>query len=506
MSKVRSPELPKNATWLNTDRPLSIKELKGRIVILDFWTYCCINCLQVLPYLKYLEQKYKNILTVIGVHSAKFDNDKNIPQISKAILRYDIEHPVVVDNDFYIWEQYAVRAWPTLVIIDPQGYVIGQVSGEGHREALDDLINDMIQEHQEKGTINYQEIRLSLEKQRQPVSTPLRFPGKVLADEKRDRLLIADSGNHRIVITKLSGELIQIIGNGQRGLKDGLFADCQFCDPQGMALDETREILYVADPENHTIREINFKHKTVKTIAGTGQQNRHIHPARGLALETPLNSPWDLALIEDILLIAIAGSHQIWDMDLTSGIIGIYAGTGAEGCVDGDLETSAFAQPSGVTTDGEELFIADSEISSIRAIILDENAQVRTVCGSGALFGFGDRDGIGEQVLLQHCLGIDYARGYLWIADSYNHKIKRVNPQTGDCVTIVGDGTSGDRNGIGTDCQFSEPGGLSVGNTYIYVADTNNHRICSVDLETMMVKTFAISGLCPPNVCLLPYI
>ena len=398
----------------------------------------------------------------------------------------------------------SISAGMAKVIIDPQGYVIGQVSGEGHREALDDLINDMIQEHQENGTINYQEIRLSLEKQRQAVSTNLRFPGKVLADEKCDRLFIADSGNHRIVITNLSGELIQIIGNGQPGLNDGSFADCQFFAPQGMALDENQEILYVADTENHAIREINFKNETVKTIAGTGEQNRHIHPDRGLAIETPLNSPWDLVLIEDILLIAIAGSHQIWGMDLTSGMIGTYAGTGAEGCVDGDLETSAFAQPSGVTTDGEELFIADSEISSIRAIILDENAQVRTVCGSGALFGFGDRDGIGEQVLLQHCLGIDYARGYLWVADSYNHKIKRVNPQTGDCVTILGDGTSGDRNGIGTDCQFSEPGGLSVGGNSIYIADTNNHRICSVDLATITVKTLAISGLCLPNVCLLP--
>jgi hypothetical protein len=185
-------------------------------------------------------------------------------------------------------------------------------------------------------------------------------------------------------------------------------------------------------------------------------------------------------------------------------MMGTYAGTGAEGCVDGDLETSAFAQPSGVTTNGEELFIADSEISSIRAIILDENPQIRTICGSGSLFGFGDRDGIGEQVLLQHCLGIDYGHGYLWVADSYNHKIKRVNPQTGECKTIFGDGTSGDRNGIGIDCQFSEPGGLSVGDTSIYVADTNNHRICWVDLATMTVKTLEISGLCPPNVCLLP--
>ena len=494
MSKVRSPEFPKDTPWLNTDRLISLKELKGRIVILDFWTYCCINCLHVLPDLKYLEQKYKDNLTVIGVHSAKFDNEKDIENIRQAILRYDIEHPVIVDNDFYLWQQYAVRAWPTLVIIDRQGYVIGQVSGEGHRDALDELIHHILQEHQEQGTIKNKEISLILEKEKQPLTTPLRFPGKVLADEKRDRLFIADSGHHRIVITNLSGELIQTIGNGQPGLKDGSFSDCQFFAPQGMALDENNQILYLADTENHAIRAIDLKQEAVKTIAGTGTQNRNIYPDSGLAIETPLNSPWDLALIEDILLIAIAGSHQIWGMDLSSGIIGTYAGTGAEGCVDGDLEESAFAQPSGITTDGEELYIADSEISTIRAVGLDENARVRTVCGSGALFGFGDRDGIGEEVRLQHCLGIDYHRGFLWVADSYNHKIKRVNPKTGECATILGDGISGDRNGIGSDCRFSEPGGLSVGDTYIYVADTNNHLIRRVDLPTMRVTNFPVSG------------
>ena len=202
--RVRAPELPQNYSWLNTDKPLSLKQFKGRVVILDFWTYCCINCLHILPNLRYLEQKYKDSLTVIGVHSAKFDNEKETENIRQAILRYDIEHPVVVDNNFRVWEEYAVRAWPALIIIDPEGYVIGQISGEGNRDTLDELIQKLIQQHQDKGTINFQEISLTLEKQRQPLITPLAFPGKVLATPMG--LFIADSGHHRLIMSSFDGK------------------------------------------------------------------------------------------------------------------------------------------------------------------------------------------------------------------------------------------------------------------------------------------------------------
>ena len=229
--RVRAPELPQDRIWLNTDRPLALKQLKGRVVVLDFWTYCCINCLHVLPDLKYLENKYKDSLTVIGIHSAKFDQEKEAQNIRQAVLRYDIEHPVLVDSNFDVWQQYAVRAWPTLMVIDPEGYVIGYVSGEGNRDVLDQLIEQLIGEHQEKGTINFQELSLTLEKQRQPLATPLAFPGKVLADEDGERLFIADSGHHRIVVSHLSGEIQHVIGTGKPGLTDGSFEEAQFFAP-----------------------------------------------------------------------------------------------------------------------------------------------------------------------------------------------------------------------------------------------------------------------------------
>ncbi|AFY34967.1 thioredoxin-like domain-containing protein [Calothrix sp. PCC 7507] len=500
--RVRAPELPQNYLWFNTDQPLSLKELKGRVVILDFWTYCCINCLHILPDLKYLEQKYRDSLTVIGVHSAKFDNEKETENIRQAILRYDIEHPVLVDRDFRVWQEYTVRAWPTLVVIDPESYVIASVSGEGNRDVLDEFIAKLINQHQEKGTLNFQELSLTLEKQRQPLITPLAFPGKVLATASG--LFIADSGHHRLVRSSFDGEILHVIGTGKPGFIDGDFSEAQFFAPQGMAFDEENQILYIADTENHALRRVDLRHQLVKTIAGTGKQSRNIHPHSGAGLETELNSPWDLVKVGNNLFIAMAGPHQIWQMDLETGIINTYAGTGAEACVDGSLTESAFAQPSGITTDGKELYIADSEVSSIRSVGIVEPRQVKTVCGSGGLFSFGDVDGQGENVRLQHCLGVEYAQNYLWVADTYNHKIKLVSPSTRNCQTVLGDGSAGLQDGEGKNSRFFEPSGLSVINSHLYVADTNNHVIRRVDLNTFEVTTLKFPGLCAPDVCIPP--
>ncbi|MGV0028578.1 thioredoxin-like domain-containing protein [Phormidesmis priestleyi] len=519
MARVRAPQLPQESVWLNTDHPFSLKNLKGRIVLLDFWTYCCINCLHVLPDLKYLEQKYQNCLTTIAVHSAKFDHEKETENIRQAILRYDIEHPVLIDSDFRVWQHYAIRAYPTFVVIDPQGYVVATVSGEGKRDFLDELIGKLIEEA--KGTISSSypqgvassypqgvappELTFILEKQQNPLITPLAFPGKVLADEESDffesptrgRLFIADTGHHRIVVSTLKGEVLQVIGTGKPGLTDGQFSAAQFSAPQGMAIDATHQILYVADTGNHALRRVDLKRGMVETIAGTGQQSHTLHPHGGKALEIALNSPWDLVFIKNQLFIAMAGSHQIWQLQLETGLLTTYAGSGAEGWADGTTY-AAFAQPSGIATNGKSLFVADSEISSIRSISLDI-PEVKTVCGSGDLYGFGDVDGIGEAVRLQHCIGITFAEGGLWIADTYNHKIKRVNPTSGFCQTILGDGNPGNQDG--KNAQFFEPSGLTATQTYLYIADTNNHAIRRVDLQTLDVTTIAFPNLCAPDVC-----
>ena len=475
MSHIRSPELPQNYPWLNTDKPFSLKQLRGRIVILDFWTYCCINCLHVLPDLKYLEQKYKNSVTVIGVHSAKFDNEKETENIRQAILRYDIEHPVLVDKNFRVWQEYAVKAYPTFVVIDPQGYIVATLTGEGKRQILDDLIEKLIQQHQEEDTIDFREIDLILEKQKTPLITPLAFPGKVLATDSK--LFIADSGHHRIIISNLEGKFLYLIGSGKPGLKDGNFTEAEFFAPQGMAFDDVNNILYVADTENHAIRKINFQNQKIETIAGIREN---------------LNSPWDLVKLSNKIFIAMAGSHQIWELDLENNMIKNYAGRGAESCFDGELFESAFSQPSGITTDGQKLYIADSEVSSIRRIDL-EKELVKTLCGSGDLNAFGDVDGQGFDVRLQHCLGIEYADNNLWIADTYNHKIKLVNPVTGDCNSFL----------VDNNICFSEPSRLSFCDSYLYIADTNNHTIRKINLNSSSVETIEFTGLYSPDACLL---
>ncbi|MDQ6787576.1 MAG: redoxin domain-containing protein [Acidobacteriota bacterium] len=489
-AKVRAPELTGARGWLNTDKPLSIAGLKGKVVLLDFWTYGCINCIHIIPDLKKLEAKYDKNLVVIGVHSAKFENEKNTENIRKIILRYGLEHPIVNDADFKIWDAYAVRAWPTQVLIDPNGYVIGQTSGEGQLAVLDKAIGDTIDEFRKKGQLNEQPLKLALE--RAKVSNlPLAFPGKVLADAQSKRLFIADSNHNRIVVTDLSGKLVETIGRGKAAAGNGDFAAASFNRPQGLALDG--ENLYVADTENHLIRRVNLQTKRVETIAGTGKLD-DFNGSGGVATATALTSPWDLQVVGKNLFIAMAGSHQIWRMDLEKNLIEPYAGTRAEAQFDADIENAAFAQPSGIVSDGKNLFVADAESNVIRRIDFQKKT-VETLVG-GDLFQFGDKDGAGDDVRLQHPLGVTLLDGKILIADTYNHKIKQLDIERRTVTTFLGTGKAGQTDGASP--SFYEPAGLSAADGKLFIADTNNQSIRVVDLKTKEVSTLKIEGLMPP--------
>jgi thiol-disulfide isomerase/thioredoxin len=490
-ARIRAPELAGGRGWLNTDKPLSLAALKGKVVLLDFWTYGCINCIHIIPDLKKLEKKYPNELVVIGVHSAKFENEKDTENIRRIILRYEIEHPIVNDADFNIWRAYAVDAWPTRYLIDPAGYVIGRVSGEGRYEELDKAIGDSIAEFRKRGELNEAPLKLALEKAKVG-DLPLAFPGKVLADAKNDRLFIADSDHNRIVITKLDGNLVDVIGNGQHGMASGPFAEATFFRPQGMVLDGDK--LYVADTENHLIRQIDLKARTVATIAGTGVQSREYFET-GPATKVALNSPWDLQLVGRTLYIAMAGPHQIWQLDLDKQEVSTYAGSGREARIDGARDEAAFAQPSALATDGQTLFVSDAEANIIRAIDLAAG-NVRTLVG-GDLFDFGDSDGRGNDVRLQHPLGLARWNDKLLIADTYNHKIKLLDAAERAVTSFAGTGKPGQADGATP--SFYEPGGLTVAGDKLYVADTNNHAIRVIDLKTKETKTLAIKGLQPPQ-------
>jgi len=496
--KIRAPELNGARGWLNTDKPLTLSALKGKVVLLDFWTYGCINCMHIIPDLKKLEKKYPNELVVIGVHSAKFENEKDTENIRRIILRYEIEHPIVNDADFKIWNAYAVNAWPTRYLIDPGGYVIGKLSGEGGYAELDKAISDSIAEFRKRGELNEAPLKLVLEKAKVG-DLPLAFPGKILTDEKNDRLFIADSGHNRIVVAKLDGTLVDVIGTGTHGMVSGSFADSSFFRPQGLALDGDQ--LYVADTENHLIRRIDLKARTVETIAGTGVQMRQ-YGQSGPALKIALNSPWDLQLVGHTLYIAMAGPHQIWKLDLDKMEISTFAGSGREGRIDGALigppselpdgtpPGSAFAQPSGLATDGQTLYVSDAEANIIRAVDLGPNGKVRTLVG-GDLFDFGDKEGRGDAVRLQHPLGLARWNDKLLIADTYNHRIKLLDPAARTVKAFAGLGKPGQADGAAP--SFYEPGGISIAKGKLYVADTNNHAIRVVDLNTKETRTLPMT-------------
>jgi thiol-disulfide isomerase/thioredoxin len=476
-SPIRAPELSGAVAWLNVPAPLTLASLRGKVVLLDFWTYGCINCIHILPDLERLERRFPEELVVIGVHAAKFTNEKATENIRQIIRRYGIRHPVANDAEFRIWRAYTVRAWPSRVIIDPAGYVVGAATGEGNYEGFEEAIAAVVKVFDERGEIDRRPIALAPEADVRP-DTPLLFPGKVLA--AGGRVFVADSNHHQVVLLGSDGRERTRFGSGQPGAVDGAAADARFRTPQGMALAGDR--LFVADTGNHLLRAIDLSAGTVETVAGTGAQCTW-QESGGRATAVALNSPWDLAVAGPLLFVAMAGPHQVWMMDHERGVIWPYAGSGQEARLDGPIESAAFAQPSGLAMAGDRLFVADAEANVIRVIDLPPANQVRTLAG-GDLFEFGDEDGQGDAVRLQHPLGVAWHDGRVVIADTYNHRIKLLDPATGKVWSLAGTGRPGHRNGAGRKAQFYEPGGVSVEGDVIYVADTNNHVIRTVNART----------------------
>lgn len=480
---VPAPDFPAGLDWLNTDGPLALADLRGKIVLLDFWTYGCINCLHVIPDLHRLEEKYAEELVIIGVHSAKFENEGETENIRRIIQRYELEHPVINDNRFQVWQEYGAQAWPTFVLIDPRGNIVGYQSGEGIYQLFDRVIGLMVEEF--AAELDRTPLELVLERE-SLANSPLLFPGKVLADPENDRLFIADSNHNRIVVTDLSGVVLEVIGSGLAGLQDGPVDSAQFFRPQGLTLADA-DTLYVADTENHALRRVNLKAGTVETVVGDGSQG-YLQASSYPAGQVGLNSPWDVLYHDGLVYIAMAGQHQLWSYDPETDFLRLHAGSGREELRDGPMNSGGLNQPSGLATDGEFLYFADSEASAIRTAEIDPNGDLSTIVGTG-LFDFGDVDGVGDEVRLQHPLGVAYRDGLLYIADTYNSKIKVVDPQARSSETLFGS-TAGWQDGV--DPQFDEPGGLSIAGDMLYIADTNNHAVRVADLSTGEVSTLVL--------------
>ncbi len=459
--------------------------------------------MHIFPQLRKLERKYRESLVVVGVHSSKFPNERQTRNVRNAVLRYEIEHPVVNDAEFRIWQEWGVRAWPTLMFVDPRGKVIGKHEGEFPFSAFDRVIGEMVAEFDRAGILHKTPLSFQLEAEAAR-SGVLYFPGKVEADVATGRLFIADSNHNRVLVTDLEGKVQTTIGSGEIGAADGDFDSASFWHPQGMCL--VGESLYIADAENHNIRRAVLRQAqdgqilgSVETVAGTGEQSLYRHEG-GEALGIPLNSPYDIAHHEGFLYVSMAGFHQVWAFDIAAGRVYPYAGDGVESIGDGPRLAAHLAQPYGIKSDGRRLYFADSETSALRSVGLPlrqagiggEDQEVVTHLGKG-LFEFGDRDGPADQALLQHVQGLALGEGVVYLADTYNHKIKVYDPGTGMVRTLAGTGAPGRDDGPAlTAATFDEPAGLALAGKRLYVADTNNHQVRVVDLGSKQVSTLDV--------------
>ena len=512
---------PENLEWVNTDGPVRAEDLRGKFVLVDFWTSCCLNCFHVLAELEKVKEKYPNEVVVVGIHSGKFSNEKDSQNVLEAIEKYRINHPVANDFDHKYFQKMAAMFWPTVIVVTPDGQMVLIARNEIKAEYLVDKIEQGLDYYRKKDLIDDSPLHLKVARSSDAV-TPLRFPGNVLADDQNDRLYIADSGHNRIVICTLDGKLLDVVGTGKVGRSDGGFENATFNYPQGMAL--RRNTLYVADSKNHCIRAIDLVDENVSTVAGVGEISEMPFPKQdgfrkwsGDPLKTKLKSPWSLLVHSDWLYIGMAGSHQIWRMALDGSKIELFAGNGREDVVDGPylpsepykIGSASFGQPMGITRSLETMYVADAEGNSIRQVPLIPNGTVTTLLGTdylpqGRLFSYGDVNGPYKTAKFQHPMDVEFHIDRIFVADTYNNKIKSIQGSV-DLIArdnafledFIGTGQAGLSNDP-NEVMFDEPGGLSASASKLYVADTNNHVVRVVGIYNKETSTIKIEGLEPP--------
>ena len=474
--RIHAPELSGAAAWLNTAAPLALKDLRGQVVILDFWTSCCINCMHVLPILRDLEERHRSDpLVVIGVHAAKFDAEKDSARILAAMRRYGVSHPVAVDSGQRLWSQYAVRSWPTLVIIRPDGTLAAVAPGEPDPVVLEGFVQQLLAEARAAGTLVEKPARPEAQAAAE-IQQALNYPGKIA--QGGGKIFVSDSGHHRVLVLDAKGFVIDAIGSGLRGRREGSFESCALDDPQGLAFQNGT--LYIADARAHLVLRADMAERTVARLAGTGALGRGPLVERTPALETALRSPWDVAPRGPELYVALAGSHQV--ALVQDGFVEPIAGDGREAQLDGPGLQASLAQPSGLSLQGDVLYIADSESSGVRILDL-RSRKLYSLAGGPGLFDFGDKTGPVEPGMLQHPLAVAATPSAgLLVADTYNDKLKRFSPDGLRLESFF-------EGGLG------QPAGLCVlPDGDVLVADTNHHRLVHVSADGARARELVVTG------------
>jgi hypothetical protein len=378
---------------------------------------------------------------------------------------------VIHDAEGKLRKLYGIRVLPTQVLIDTDGYIVGSLSGDGKGARLDEVVGSLLGMRSHRGMQVHRTFELRLIPEPKGV---LKFPGRLVAT--RERVYIADSGNHRILVTSASGHVLRQYGGEGAGFLDGVGMSAAFCNPQGIAVND--EFLFVADEGNHAIRRVNLRTDEVITIAGTGRQGSS---PRGASLPegTPLNSPADVVFHQGELYIAMAGAHQIWRLSLLRNSLEVFSGSGREGLADGPPSTAEFAQPAGLTVCDGKLYSVDATASAVRCID-PATGLATTLVGEGGL-SFGKADGIGAAARLQYPLDIkaDQTHNMLWVADTYNNRIRRIGVKSRHVSSVL------------LDRRLDEPGGLAFSSDTLYIANTNAHEV--LRLNTSNGRTDALN-------------
>lgn len=454
-------EFPSGLEWVNTDAPPRLEALRGRVVLLWFWSYDSVNCWNVIPDLRRFEDLHHDGLCVIGVHAPKYPNQRDGESVLRAVNRHRLRHAVVNDADFELWRAYAIESWPTIALIDTEGKLVAVYAGEGRRDEIGARIAALLDE---AAALDRRVYEPTLPVSRPEPNTSLAFPCKLLADEQR--LYVADSGHQRVLECTHDGRVQRVFGSGNGGFADGVATLACFHNPQGLA--RAGNALYVADSGNHAVRRIDLISGEIDTVLGVGRGGRS-RPAAADPRATMLNTPLDLTVIGDDLCIAVAGQHQVWRLDLATGLVSVLAGSGDLGLADGHGGEAGLAQPSGLAALGRELIVADAAASAVRAIDIDSE-RVETVLGRG-LYTFGDATGARSEVRLQNPLAVAAdPRGIVYVADSYNDAIKMVNRRNGETRPLR------------MTHRLREPQGLCLAHNTLWIANTNQHEILCIDL------------------------
>jgi peroxiredoxin len=472
--RSRAPVFPGGLEWFNVDGPVRLSEQRGKVVLIDFGSYCSVHCRHALADLRRLAGRYRDDLVIIGVHAPRFRSELRRTHVQKSINRHSIDYPVIHDPEHKLWNLYGIRVLPTQVLIDHEGYIVGALSGDGKAVRLEQVVSSLLGHRTGAAVTGRSSFQLK------PCPEPkgvLNFPGRIVA--ARDKVYIVDSGNHRILVTSASGHVLRQYGGEGPGFLDGEGQSAAFNNPQGIAVSD--DFLFVADEGNHAIRRVNLRTNEVVTIAGTGRQGGPLTGPCTTPAETALNSPSDIVFQSGDLFIAMAGVHQIWRLSLVSNTLEVFSGSGREGLADGAPSTASFAQPTGLTVCGGMLYTVDATSSAVRCVDPD-SGYVTTLVGEG-LFAFGEEDGIGLAARLQYPLDIkaDQTQNMLWVADTYNNKIRRIGVKTRHVSSVL------------LDRRLDEPGGLAFSNNTLYIANTNAHEVLRLNPNNGQIEALNVT-------------